>query len=138
MPKFAAATVAGLLSFAPIAALAATYTFVVPVTATQLPAGSTLQVMCQLASGPGGTGQSIGTAASQAIALIVNGAYKGNVTASMTTQLAAASYKCTLLVYQNGTIINVNASSALGVLFGGTATVATGWHGTIESGWSNF
>jgi hypothetical protein len=127
MRTLASGVFAALVAATPLAALADfSYTLQVPVTVTNVPAGSTIQVTCMLYL-PNTTFQ---TSASSQIVRTTNGAYSGTVT--VTTQLMHTRpqmYACGLTVNTtsaqsiNGSI-NVRAPGAM-------ASPAPGWTGTM-------
>lgn len=140
MHKFVAIAVGFLCCLAPAAALAAfNYTLVVPVSAKQLPAGSSIQVVCPLYPGPNGSGgQPLAIAQSPIVNVGAGSIYIGNMSAIASIATPAASYKCSLLVYQNGVAVNFSADTVGSVMGSGQGALATGWHGAIQTGATNF
>jgi hypothetical protein len=112
-------------AFVPAAALADyAYTFQIPATASNLPAGATVQAACQLFSGPNGSGGQIGYGTSQTVSSS-NGTYSGTFTVASSAPSKPGSYTCYLMISAGGKMIN---------LINGTPTnPQSGWTGTMAT-----
>lgn len=139
MRSFVAIALGTLVYLAPVAASAnVTYTFAVPVSAKQLPSGSSLVATCTVFAGANGAGAVLGSAATLPLSQ-VNGAFTGNANVALSIATPGASYKCFLLVYQGaatGQPINISVSSATLTASGGT--MPPGWSGNFQTGATNF
>jgi hypothetical protein len=100
------------------------YTFQVPVTVSNLPAGSALQVECHLWAGLNRSGATLAAQTSGAAQVIVNtGSYSGTITVKASSPTAPASYGCWLEIYVGSTMANI---------VNGTPTnPSPGWTGTM-------
>jgi hypothetical protein len=110
-----AAVVPGIAS----AGLTYSYTLKAPVTATNLPAGATMNIGCNYAGPAGASGQVFSAYVTPA----ANGSYSGTIDMPVTTTYALVSYACWLQVWVGGNVVNYTGN------FGNNAT--PGWTGTI-------
>jgi len=104
MRRFLLAIAAVFLTAIPIAVLAdnSTYNLSVPVTATNLPAGSKLQVTCTLYSGANGSGQT--SSQNSPLTSVVGTQYSGPpfTFPALSAPFKAASYMCNVVAYGSG------------------------------------
>jgi hypothetical protein len=107
----------------PAAALAAgpySYTFQVPITATNLPAGSALYAICV---GYPAVAASVGL--SSPPLAVTNGSYNGTATVTLISKAPFATYMCSAAVMMNGVIVNFQNPGSL------SPTTTPGWRGTM-------
>jgi len=108
----------------PSAALADyAYTFHVPATVSNLPAGAVVAVECNLWAGPNRSGEFLAGQTSGAGVAAVNGSYSGTFTVKVSTTSAPGSYGCWLLISIGPTIINI--------VDGSPTKPQPGWTGTM-------
>jgi hypothetical protein len=127
-----------LLGFAPIAAFADfSYSFSVPVTVSQMPAGWGVIVTCQLFSGPSGGGTLV--KAVQSSPITGKSSFSEPVPLSTTTTTPAGSYRCFLVAADaGGAGSTLSVANFLGIVIGRSVNLATGWRGTPATPWVNF
>ena len=99
------------------------YTFQVPATLSNLPAGAGIQVECKMWAGPNRSGAQVAAQTSGSPVTPTNGAYSGTFVVKESSPTAPGSYACWLLVYVGGTLLNI---------VNGTPTnPSAGWTGTM-------
>jgi hypothetical protein len=98
------------------------YTFRVPVAATNLPAGSAINVGCLTFTGPNNAG--LATAFSPNVP-VSNGAYSGVITVTQSSTVVLTSYACWVQVWLNNNVINTQNVSHF------DAPATPGWTGTM-------
>jgi hypothetical protein len=127
MRRFVLAIAAVFLTVIPIAALADSYTYniSVPATATNLPAGSQLQVTCILYSGANGSGQS--SSQSSQLITVTGTKYSGTFRfPTLGASFPAASYTCSLVAFGSG-------GSRISLVNPSSPKFAPGWSGTWQT-----
>jgi hypothetical protein len=98
------------------------YTFQVPVSVSNLPAGSSVQVECNMWAGPNHTGAQVAAGTSTTIAA-PNGSYSGTLTVKDTATTAPGSYACWVMVWLGNSAINLTNGNPPGP--------APSWTGTM-------
>jgi hypothetical protein len=106
-----------------LAQLVYSYTLSVPVTAKNLPAGSTLNVGCLTYTGPNGAGQTGNLFSSSATP--TNGSYSGSFSVPTTSKVPLTSYSCWVQVSVNGSVVNTQDVGHF------NPPASPGWTGTM-------
>jgi hypothetical protein len=102
------------------------YTFQVPATLSNVPAGAGIQVECNMWAGPNRSGAQVAAQTSGNPVTATNGTYSGTFVVKASSTTAPGSYACWLLVS--------SGNSSLNIVNGTPANPSPGWTGTMMTG----
>lgn len=101
------------------------YAFSIPATLTNLPAGSVATALCNLYTGPNGSGNVLANQRpSQAVRVGVS--YSGTFTVSASSSTKPGSYKCWIAITEPGTLF-----ATYNIQNGDPSSPQAGWTGTM-------
>lgn len=116
--------IAGAATTAASAQTTYNYTFNVPVSVTNAPAGSNVAAACFLMNGPNGSGSQDGQGALSAQQTLPSGSYSGTLTVKLSGPTKPRSYGCALQVVFHQQLLNITPNGDY------TSRLQPGWTGT--------